>query len=76
MLDLITDFFYSENWAPPTVDLPVVKIFSRCEVDLKWVWLVEPPLVLLNGLVHVPFELALVSSCDALRYSSASSLYC
>ena len=21
----------------------MVKIFSRCEVDLKWVWLVEPP---------------------------------
>ena len=37
-------FFYnSENRAPPIIDLPMVKIFSRQEVDIKWVWLVEPP---------------------------------
>ena len=43
-LDLIIDFFFNlENRVPPIVHLPVGKICSRREVDLKWVWLVETP---------------------------------
>ena len=40
MLDLIIDFCRIELHRS---DLPVVKIFSGHEVDLKWVWLIELP---------------------------------
>ena len=51
-LDLTIDYIFNmENRALLIVDLPLIKIFSRREVDLNWVWLVEPPLkILATGL--------------------------